>query len=542
MPSWTVLRTLGCALSLAANAALSFLYMQMPITELQATNCGTPKPSDGTPKPSDMPTAKDQEELGNAPADSSTRESLPTQSFAEPQAGAVSGEEAEVTSLKEALKAQKKLFKNLDKKYGETKERQKEAERTLAHVKAAFLDLESSYQILQKTKKDVVAEPRAKLKNAPVSTEELFTSRSNAVLPASAHKDPGKYFDISVNAFKRDFELQYSLEQYLKCQKGGTPIATIHVVWNDYSRPPPGKLKRLLKSDEGQGIQFFIPPVMGRSKAAPISTRYWPLNYTSSAVFHVDDDVPHMCETLQLMFDIWRTDVDGMVGTSPRRMDLTAGGMEAWFEPLIKGEYNIVFLTKGAFVHRRFFDEYWKDVWKPMRHVVDKFNCAEDVLFSAMHLTLVGSNHVYSIGGTVNHGRTMLLEGYSFYSQLNRVESHIGLNARTWKVRGDAVTQIANFLMKTFREKFQQGLYSRFQRKFWRSRMHPDLSCRLAPVPCFNRAWNSCWRDCDVPVRGDGLCFTGDSACYAGMGLSLRKDISENMILLCTSGGQCFGG
>lgn len=378
---------------------------------------------------------------------------------------------------------------------------------------------EQQYLALQNTKMGCV-DTRLELDPRWFGVEQLIRARSMAPLPKPAPQVPEQRFDITVNAFKRDMELEYSLNVYLKCMREGrAPIAKIHVVWNDAKREIPESLRNLAGPEE---LNFFVPP----TDVDKISNRFWPLEFSSDAVFHVDDDCPHMCETLSDMFQLWRTDPDGMVGTSPRLMDLESGGRDAWFAPLLMGMYNIVFLTKGAVIHKKFLEEYWKDTWKPMREVADRYNCAEDVLFSIVHMTAVGTDHVYSIGGNVNHGRRMLLEGHSFYLEVQKVESYSGLNVRTWGVRGDAIQQITTLVKQAFPEKVAEGIYKRYQRKFWRSTVAPDLSCRMAPVPCFNRAWNSCYQDCESPVRGNSICFTGDSACYAGMGLSLRKDES----------------
>lgn len=357
---------------------------------------------------------------------------------------------------------------------------------------------------------------------------ELLKAISSKPLPPTVPLAEESTFDIVVNAFKRDMELEYALRNYVDCKNSSNrlPIAKIHVVWNDWNRTIPASLAKL-------NVSFFVPP----SKNTNISNRFWPLDFASNAVFHVDDDVPHFCEILSDLFELWKSDVDGIVGTSPRLLDLGAGGLDGFAVPLVHGQYNVVWVTKGAMVHKRFFDEYWKPLWAPIRGVIDSYNCAEDMLFSAIHKTIVGKGHVYAVAASVNHGSPVLWEGWSLYTNLNKVESYVGLNVRTWPVRGFAGEAIGKFLREHFPEKHKSGIYFDVTKRFWRSTVHPSLSCRQLPLPCYNRDWPECWEECgDDPVRGTNVCFRGDGACFAGMGLSLGMDVGENMMIVCVAG------
>lgn len=341
-------------------------------------------------------------------------------------------------------------------------------------------------------------------------------------------------FDISVNAFKRDSFLEYSLQEYIGCHPdrgaNDSSLKHIFVIWNDMNRTIPDSLKKYEKT----GFVTFYR-TSGEDR---LSNRFTPLNYSSDAVFHVDDDQPHMCQTLHDMFAIWQTDPDGMVGTSPRKKDLMEGGQECWACPLIWGEYNIVFLTKGAFMHKRFFEEYWKPVWKPIRDVVDEHNCGEDFLMSAVHASVVGSRRVYAIAGSVNKGSFMVKETRHLTKELNIVEEYSGLNVRTWESRGKVTDAIAKFLAESFPEEARQGHFSRLTKQWWRSNLGAGQSCREQTIPCYNRAWDSCSVECDVQVRGSMACFTGDSACFSGLHLGTPMDFSEQDQVVCV-GDQC---
>mmetsp|Transcript_29075 Transcript_29075/g.54446 ORF Transcript_29075/g.54446 Transcript_29075/m.54446 type:complete len:517 (-) Transcript_29075:49-1599(-) len=343
-----------------------------------------------------------------------------------------------------------------------------------------------------------------------------------------------KTFDISINAFKRDKFLDYSLKNYLSCHPDnyqpthgadGSSLSHIFVIWNDNNRTIPD----FLKEHEKTGLVTFYT-TSGEDR---LSKRFTPINYTSDAVFHVDDDQPHMCNTLFDMFAIWQTDPDGMVGSSPRKKDLMDPGLDCWACPLIWGEYNIVFLTKGAFVHKRFFEEYMKPLWKPIRDVVDDFNCGEDFLMSAVHASVVGSGKVYAIAGSVNKGDWMVKESRHLTKELKMVEEYTGLNVRTWEVRGKVTEHIKDFLVEHFPEEAKQGHFSKMTKQWWRSNLNPGQSCREQTIPCYNRAWDSCSVECDVQVRGSMACFTGDSACYSGVHLGTPMDWGEQDQIVC---------
>ena len=47
--------------------------------------------------------------------------------------------------------------------------------------------------------------------------------------------------------------------------------------------------------------------------------------------------------------------------------------------------YNTLFVTKGAFLHKRFYTLYWSEDLRPMRHYVDRNTTAEDILMSCLY-------------------------------------------------------------------------------------------------------------------------------------------------------------
>jgi len=368
-------------------------------------------------------------------------------------------------------------------------------------------------------------------------TQQLIQARSFSQKQYKSEGPPkigGRSFDITINSFKRDKFVEYSIKEYVKCHHkngGKTALSHIWIVWNDNRRKIPESLRKFEKKYDY--VTFFTP-----SGADRISNRFEPLNFTSDAIFHVDDDMLHTCPLLDDMFELWRTDPDGMVGTSPRKKDLLEGGLDCWACPIVWGEYNIVFLTKGAFIHRRFLEEYWKPVWKEIRDVVDQSKCAEDFLMSAVHASQVGPYRAYAIAGSVNRGKWMVKETRHLARLLNIVEEFSGLNTRTWAVRGQVMDKISNFLKKRFKKQAEKGYFSKLNKQWWRSNANPDLSCREQTVACYNRAWDSCAAECDTPVRGNSACFTGDSACYAGSHMGTPMDWSEQDQVVCV-GEHC---
>jgi len=99
----------------------------------------------------------------------------------------------------------------------------------------------------------------------------------------------------------------------------------------------------------------------------------------------VDDDCSYSCSAMAAAFKLYsdsNTPETEMVGFAPRKVHPDGGYWQAEaFHMLV---YNTLFVTKGAFLHKRWFEIYWRDEHAEMRWLVDKNITAEDLLFSSI--------------------------------------------------------------------------------------------------------------------------------------------------------------
>eukprot|EP00756_Hemistasia_phaeocysticola_P003517 Hpha_TRINITY_DN12284_c1_g1::TRINITY_DN12284_c1_g1_i2::g.16707::m.16707 len=199
-----------------------------------------------------------------------------------------------------------------------------------------------------------------------------------------------KRYTVVLNAFRRDGCVLALTRMLMGCPRSGT----IHIVWNDARRSTPAEFLRLIESSGGK-------VVVDRYPDGNITNRYNTQYLTTKAVFSLDDDEVYSCRLIEFAFSLWLRDPNAMVGFAPRHVLLkgtsplvkpgTPSGyaFQAPYAPEWKNRYggyfNTCFVTKGAFLHRRFFEMFWKPTWRKEREQVNRSTTAEDILMSVVH-------------------------------------------------------------------------------------------------------------------------------------------------------------
>lgn len=119
-----------------------------------------------------------------------------------------------------------------------------------------------------------------------------------------------------------------------------------------------------------------------------LTNRFLPLDFPTVAVFSVDDDIVYSCRQLWAAYEVWRQHPDQMVGFAPRYIDKQeayynwTGSYEGTFG-LQKA--NVLFVTKGGFLHRSIFSAYFRSDLDELRAEVNDATSGEDLLMSFLY-------------------------------------------------------------------------------------------------------------------------------------------------------------
>eukprot|EP01065_Artemidia_motanka_P002369 TRINITY_DN11127_c0_g1_i1.p1 TRINITY_DN11127_c0_g1~~TRINITY_DN11127_c0_g1_i1.p1 ORF type:complete len:379 (+),score=141.03 TRINITY_DN11127_c0_g1_i1:55-1191(+) len=202
-------------------------------------------------------------------------------------------------------------------------------------------------------------------------------------------------YTVVLNAFRRDVCVEALAEQMLRCPRAGR----VKIVWNDAARRPPDRIRALVRRHGGRVHVAEYPD--GNITNRFDSRRLW-----TEAVLSVDDDEAYSCRVIEAAFTEWLRRPSAMVCFAPRLLLLkgtsslvrkgTASGYSynAPYEPgwdnQYGGYYNTCFVTKGGFLHRRFYREYWKGRWREVREMVNRSTTAEDILMGVVHSHAAG--------------------------------------------------------------------------------------------------------------------------------------------------------
>lgn len=193
-----------------------------------------------------------------------------------------------------------------------------------------------------------------------------------ALPPARANTDTDG-FTIVMNTFRRDACLDVLIPHYLSCQ----PFQ-LRLVWNDVGRALPSSLSDLRQTSNGT---FVIDTPSGTN----LTNRFVPTSISTHAVFSVDDDIRFPCDELHSAYRIWKSNPFRLVGFAPRLLQPTYYEWATSFQNWGWNEANTVFVTKGGFAHRCFYEAYYNDRFESFRAMVNAEKTAEDILMSFVH-------------------------------------------------------------------------------------------------------------------------------------------------------------
>ena len=276
-------------------------------------------------------------------------------------------------------------------------------------------------------------------------------ARLNAILRDVEDDSPGATddarFTVVLNTFERRDLLQRAVAHYATCAS----VAEIVVVWSEQTPAP--------KETDADARLYFPaprkknaahPPPRARYEAhdtTSIQNRFEVTGVTTSAVFHVDDDVRMPCGALDKGFEAWRANRNVLVGFFPRA--------HKWSAPLCRhayvwddwslrsgGEFSIV-LTKAAFSKTQYLELYKRGLPPEAREYIDERKNCEDVAMQLLTSAATNAPPVY-VAQPLWHYWRAKLEGIGV-AGISKGSNHHDL-------RGACVTDLSRILLEQARD------------------------------------------------------------------------------------------
>lgn len=280
--------------------------------------------------------------------------------------------------------------------------------------------------------------------------EKLNSFLSNS--PVTPRLASAKY-TVVINAFRRDDKAEQSFRSFAE-QASCTGIVglcasridRVILIWNDFERAVPEPII---------AIQNQYPHIayVQKSSSSSLSNRFvlWP-SIRTDAIFTTDDDVYYSRRAMEQAFDYWLEHQDAAVGFAPRLMVRTMGSYAySWDAAYHKKWYNIIFVTKGGFLHRKFHNLYFSDTrFDLVRSMVDEYTTAEDILMAFIHALHAGPGNVKAIDIP---DETDFIEFHSFKTAKQASES--GPTGKTKIINGAPLSSTTS----KSRPKVMQALY-----------------------------------------------------------------------------------
>lgn len=200
-----------------------------------------------------------------------------------------------------------------------------------------------------------------------------------------------------INTFDRDANLKNILTHYMEC---GNIIQDIHVTWNEPTRNIPDWLKQLEKTS---GVVL-----VDRNNGTNLTNRFRPRKFASDAIFSQDDDLYYSCDILRAAHNIWVANQEALVGFAPRWMRNGAEDSEThdWKHAWDTHSSNIVMVTKGGFLHKKWYNVFFDPAWQAQRDMIDDNLTGEDIMMGMLVSSrtkrppiplLVRKNHVVTL-------------------------------------------------------------------------------------------------------------------------------------------------
>lgn len=224
---------------------------------------------------------------------------------------------------------------------------------------------------------------------ANVTTPQVVDSRAAALLNLPKHRALQGFmhkadeaerskFTVVLNTFKRDACLNKCVLAWLACPA----VAQLRVVWSETGRELPAFLRRLQLTNPRRLVvdEYTLNRLSNRLRPVPQAP--------TIAVFVGDDDLYFGCAVLREAHERWlraeRKGLRPMLGFAPRflRPDGTYDPHTAYDREM---QRNVIFATKGAFVHRDDLELFWAPRFAPAVSAVDRYMTAEDITFALAH-------------------------------------------------------------------------------------------------------------------------------------------------------------
>lgn len=192
-------------------------------------------------------------------------------------------------------------------------------------------------------------------------------------------------FSVIINTFKtRDNQVAYLVRHYGACAR----VDRVVVLWNDVKRAVPPVLSRAVQ-DLGGRARVVV------QRNAHLTNRFRPQPAVrTEVVFSTDEDVVYACPLLEFGFAVAvRAGPAELVGFAPRKLLENKEGYSYHHLGATRwGEYNTVWATKGAFLHRNALEQYTNNTeFAAAREMVNRFTTGEDLLMSATHAYFNGA-------------------------------------------------------------------------------------------------------------------------------------------------------
>jgi len=219
------------------------------------------------------------------------------------------------------------------------------------------------------TKNAVLRAPTNTKPNAALRAHNTNkTETLSAVMGARTIHQTDSY-TIIMATFRRDKCLNLSITHYLNCN-----MRELRIKWQDFNRSVPAWLRQVQSEHLGR-------LVIDVADADYLSSRFKVDNLQTSAVFPVDDDMRHSCVSLREGFRLWQRRPRQMVGFAARRI---VPGFCYQVFPIENHIYypliNMLWVTKGAFLHRDYLKVYFSQDFDHLRRLVDGNLTGEDML------------------------------------------------------------------------------------------------------------------------------------------------------------------
>ena len=224
---------------------------------------------------------------------------------------------------------------------------------------------------------------------ANVTTTQLVDSRAASLLNLPKHRalqgfmhhadqSERNTFTVILNTFMRDACLWKCVLAWLACPAA----AQIRIVWSEVAREPPLWLRKMEAANPKRLVvdEYTLNRLSNRLRPAPQAP--------TIGVFIADDDLYFGCVVLREAHERWlnaeRKGVRPMVGFAPRflRRDGKYDPHTAYDREM---QRNVIFPTKGAFIHRDDLELFWHARFARAVEAVDRHTTAEDITFALAH-------------------------------------------------------------------------------------------------------------------------------------------------------------